>query len=229
MPISAGLLGRLTASIQGADVDPRPADLDEASRLLADAFRLDPWARHVLGAPGGSRQAALRAIMRVPVRLAAERGGVVVDRGADGSLAAVSTWLPLDQREVTIGVVRRAGALLLPLRAGPVTMRRLTRDEAELDAVLARLLHRPQHPEPDGGGDAYLWVLGAAASARGQGHGRTVVEQTCGEASRSGFGRLVLNTDNPDNVALYRRLGFTLVGTALRRSALTAHVLQRAL
>lgn len=191
-----------------------------AGRVLADAFAEDPWATYVLGASGTRRPRALARLMSVPVDVSADRGGLVLETSPDAGRrpVAVSTWVPADRRGVGLVAAARAGALALPLEVGPATMVRLVRDEADLDRVLE------PHLED---GDAYLWVLGVAREHHGQGLGRLVVDRTCAEATARGFRRVVLNTDNPTNVAIYRRLGFEPLTRVTRPSGLTSHVLAR--
>lgn len=199
----------------------RPAtttDQRAATRVLADAFAGDPWARYVLGAPGSRRAGALAAVMRAPVDVSRRRGGLVLEYDEHGSVGAVSTWVPADQRHVGVVDAVRANALSVPITVGAPTMFRLGKDERDLDAVLA------EHLRP---GDAYLWVLGARRDLHGRGLGRAVVDETCRQAAARGFRRVVLNTDNPANVQMYARLGFELHDTARRSSGLTAHVLIR--
>ncbi|MGL5810177.1 MAG: GNAT family N-acetyltransferase [Nocardioides sp.] len=195
-----------------------PSDMLAVRRVLADAFASDPWAHHVLGAPGSQRPRALAAVMRMPVFLAQRRGGLLIRNDDSGRVGAVSTWVPARDRAIRTADVVRARALGVPFTAGVSTMGRLTRDQRDIDAVLEEHLRSS---------DAYLWVLGARRDLHGRGLGRAVVEATCNDARRRGFDRVVLNTDNPANVAMYERLGFQLLGTAPRPSALTVHVLAR--
>lgn len=210
--------------MSGPGAQRRTGQRSACAAVLADAFAADPWAAYVLGEPGMQRYAALEAVMRVPVALAETRGGLLCHPGDEGQPVAVSTWVPAQERAVGFRDAARARALTLPLRVGPATMRRLNRDEAALDDLLTA------HALRDGGSrDAYLWVLGVARHHHGQGLGRNVVNQTCDQARARGYDRLVLNTDNPANVPIYRALGFDLLHRAQRPSGLTAHLLARPL
>jgi ribosomal protein S18 acetylase RimI-like enzyme len=191
-----------------------------ACRVLADAFAADPWANYVLGAPGSDRPKALSAVMRAPVEMSRRYGGLVVEHDSLGRVAAAASWVPADHMHVGAFDAFRTGAIFVPFAVGPRTMRRLVGDDAELATVVAR------HRQP---ADAYLWVLGVRRELHGQGLGRAVVDQTCEHARSTGHRRVILNTDNPSNVATYQRLGFELCGTQQRPSGLVAHVMVRPL
>ncbi len=210
----------MTVGVRSTDVTEKVRR--EACSTLANAFAADPWARHVLGISGSCRPRALARLMSVPVAVAVRRGGLVLETTPDagGRPVAVSTWVPADRRGVGFLTAVLTGALTLPLEIGPATMIRLARDETALDRALAF------HLRPD---DAYLWALGVERHRHGRGLGRIVVDRTCLQAAGRGFRRVVLNTDNPSNVAVYQRLGFDLLGEHLRPSGLTSHVLGRAL
>ncbi len=195
-------------------------DQHVAAEVLADAFAADPWARHVLGAPGSRRPRALAAVMRVPIDVSRRRGGLIVRTDDHDRVGAVSTWVPSDRRHVATADVLRARAMTVPLAVGIPTLLRLGKDERDLDVVLAG------HLQP---GDAYLWVLGVRRDLHGRGLGRAVVDETCRRAAERGFRRMVLNTDNTANVPMYERLGFRLHGTSTRPAGLVAHVLIRPL
>lgn len=213
----------------------RQRSLNSESTTLADAFADDPWAAYVLGASGHSRQHALARLMSVPVACAALHGGVVTiprytregpENGdpnvvphADGT-AAVGAWVPSGARKINLRTAVRLNAVSLPLEVGLSTMQRLWRDEAELDHILKTHLTDQ---------DAYLWVLGVRRHAHGHGLGRRLVDQIARDAARSGHHRILLHTDTPDNVEIYRRLGFRFLDEQLRTSGLRCHVLAMSL
>lgn len=197
--------------------------IDESSRVLADAFAHDPWANHVLADRAEREPTALATILRTPVRLASERGGLVtqIDESSPSrSIVAVSTWVPMSGRRLTAAMALRTGAIALPMLIGPRAFLRLTSDEHELHARLDRRANASM---------AYLWVLGVRRSHHGRGLGRAVVDTTCAQALSRGFTSLLLNTDNAANVAVYERLGFALVESGARASGLTTHVMLRQL
>jgi ribosomal protein S18 acetylase RimI-like enzyme len=87
---------------------------------------------------------------------------------------------------------------------------------------LSCIIDQHQHPR-----DAYLWLLGVDPDARGRGLGRRVATAVVNAASAAGHRRLMLNTDNPDNLPIYGSLGFELLDRQPRRSGLVAHLMTR--
>lgn len=208
----------------------RGRGLTSESTALADAFADDPWAKYVLGTSGHRRQQALARLMSVPVACAAMHGGVVTiihdtqegHTNGDpnvphtGGTAAVGAWVPSGARKINLRTAVQLNAVSLPLDVGLPTMRRLWRDEVEVDQILnAHLTDQ----------DAYLWVLGVRRREHGHGMGRRLVDQISRNAARSGHHRILLHTDTPGNVEIYRRLGFNMLEEQLRTSGLRCHVL----
>ncbi len=193
-----------------------PAECDEVAAVLADAFTDDPWAVHVTG----HRRRGLRHVLRVPVVVSAAHGGVVRCRDAGGALLGAAVWTPGHRPGTGPADAWRSGALALPLHLGPRGSVRALREEAAQHAVLDPLLSPA---------DAHLWVLGVRRDRHGRGLGRALVAGVTADAAARGYGRLVLNTDNPANVAVYEAMGLRLLTTSRRPSGLTSHVLARAL
>ena len=212
----------------------RKRSLNSDSTALADAFADDPWAAYVLGTSGHRRQHALARLMSVPVAYAARRGGVVTmpldaqegytngdpNLSHAGGIAAAGAWVPSGARKISLRTAVRLNAASLPLEVGLSTMRRLWRDEAEVDHILQAHLTDQ---------DAYLWVLGVRRHAHGLGMGRRLVDQISRDAALSGHHRILLHTDTPGNVEIYRRLGFRFLDEQLRTSGLRCHVLAMSL
>lgn len=123
-------------------------------------------------------------------------GGVVSLEDAGGA----GVWAPVNRSRPGPKDLCASGLVWSPLRTGVGPILRLERAEAWGLRRLAELA------EPS---DGYLWALGVDPSMRGLGLGRKVVEAAI---EQMGPGRRCwLKTEQPNNVSLYKRLGFELV------------------
>ncbi len=114
---------------------------------------------------------------------------------------AVGVWMPDHRAVIGPADAARGGMLLLPLKVGFASMRRLDRAEKEGESFVHRHLTSPY---------AYLMALGVHPERQGHGLATRVIEQVSNEARSAGYGTLALRTEHPPNVALYQHLGFHL-------------------
>lgn len=169
---------------------------NRAVDTLASAFMTDPGFDWIL--PNhDKRRRQLTAIFAGSVAHGTRHGGVV----SINDDQAVGVWMP-DGRAV-IGPVDAIGGgmLMLPLKVGISSMRRLDRAEKEGESFLHQHLTSPY---------AYLMALAVHPDRQGQGLATRVIEHVSIDARSAGYRTLALRTEHPPNVALYQHLGFQL-------------------
>jgi GNAT superfamily N-acetyltransferase len=144
------------------------------------------------------RPRAIEAFCRYLFRMAVRTGGAF---GTSDRAAVACAWPPGREWPTTWDQFRSGGLSLLRSlgwRGG----RRLMQLEHGFDA--ARRKHAP-------GPHWYVSLLGVRAEARGKGLSRAVLAPMFAAADRDGV-PAYLETMDERNVAIYERLGFTLVG-----------------
>ncbi len=170
----------------------------QAARLLAEAFHTNP--AHVWICPEeATRAARLRWFLgrNVEIQARVGKGFCLVD---DGGLGAMGFWHAPGSEEPGLGMMLRHGLWLAPMRIGIAGVRRMM---AMLEKVETR------RREVLAGREAwYLHNMVVRGDLRGTGVGsallggeleRVFAEKTC---------PAILNTQRPENVVFYRRLGF---------------------
>lgn len=174
---------------------PRISSRDPRVETLVASFRDSPVAVWSIPDPA-VRARVLPRQFAAMVRRAERHGGVVSVAEGGG----VALWLAGDHLRVDLADVVRAGLLRAPLDLGPARLARLGRYERDLDeATRVAAAGMPF---------AYLWFVAVRPELRGAGHGRRLVEAVIEEARAAGFPQLFLRTQQPQNVPLYRHLGF---------------------
>jgi ribosomal protein S18 acetylase RimI-like enzyme len=114
---------------------------------------------------------------------------------------AVSLWLLPGATHMTPGKMFRAGMFAAPFRFGLRDFKAFSSFVAHTDKV-----HREAVPEPH----YYLLTLGVSPPAQGKGTGGRLLRDLLGRAEREGK-PVYLETQRPENVALYQRFGFKVV------------------
>ena len=191
----------------------------DAAALLAAAFAGGPAETHVQ--PDLARQRRTLPVMFAAVlERCRRRGGIERSTTDDGRLAAVCAWVPSIDLVVGPADVLRYGFWRLPLPTafGPAATLRLLRHEHVTDTALAR------YAAADTG---YLWLLGADPAHHGDGYGRAALEHGVIAMRDAGFTRVLLKTETPGNVPLYRHLGFELLEEVPDPRAIPAWILRR--
>lgn len=167
-------------------------DLDWAAGLLTDAFLEEPPTTHLFTGP--SRRAHVDYFMRCSCRYALLFGECYGTDDRQG----VALWLLPGQTAMTPGRMYKAGMLSAPWRMGLGAFRRFMAFAGHTDA-----LHRTAAPMPH----YYLFALGVAPSAQGQGVGRRLVDSMLQRVDAESM-PAYLETQSPRNLALYQRAGF---------------------
>lgn len=182
-------------------VPASPADSPRAARVLAAAFATDV---HTVGLlPDGD---AVTLLTRMFSRSVAEklRGGGHVwlaKSPSDGRVLGVAMWESPGERQ-RLAARLRTGAASLRVYRGRIR-----------DAVLTGRLadhHRPRVPH------WYLAVIGTDPAAQGRGAASALIRHRLEAADAHGHGTY-LESSSPDNVPIYRRYGFTEIGTVPAR------------
>lgn len=140
------------------------------------------------------------AFVRLLYRISARAGGAF----ATADRAAVACGLPPGSEWPTEWDYVRAGALSVVWRLGPRAGWRFLKLGPAFDA--ARAKHMGDRPH------WYLHLLGVRPGAQGRGLGRAVLRPVFDAADRARV-PIFLETATETNVAIYRRLGFELLGT----------------
>ena len=166
----------------------------EVAAVLADAFVDDPSFRFITP-DRAARTRRLPAFFRRQVDADLRRGtaSLAVD-GSEGAVAA-ALWLPPGVRPPLLRSPGEAAAMAGILRGG--TLRGLL-----VDLAMVRHLPREDH--------WYLHYLGVAGAHQGRGLGRLLLADGLARADADRR-PCWLETQLPQNVALYRSVGFEVV------------------
>lgn len=182
-----------------------PADRAPFCRLIAEAFELDPSMAYFFGSSGGDADEAFhrRALAGFVFDKALALGETVEGAFAEGGLAACAVAEPRASGPGALGALRLIPAAIALSRALPRgSLGRMNRF-----AAFARrgLTH---------GSWRYLTMIGSSPAYRGRGAAAALLDRAIIAARRDRSCQgLALDTENPDNLAYYRRRGFKLHST----------------
>lgn len=171
-----------------------PADLTATADVLADAFTDDPVTGAVVGGPAADRRRRTRHLFLGLLGPAIADGTVdVARRAGEPDVLGVAIW---EAPGSTTGLLRLAGQLPSFWRAcGPTGLWRAARAKQ----TLARSRPRRAH--------WYLAEIGVAATARGAGVGRALLESRLAQVDADDAAAY-LESSTERNRRLYRRHGF---------------------
>ncbi len=177
----------------------RPDDRDTFVEVVAGAFSGDPVFTDLLETAEHGR-----AMVRYLFGFTASMGGTRLGLFVDDELAGAALVEPPGGMTWSARMVAELIRFLpLAVRLGPRTARHLN-DYSRISRAAAPT--EPHH---------YLAMVGVAANHQGAGHGRRLVEQVKQLARlHPGSTGVALDTENPDNVTLYGRMGFRLTEVA---------------
>ena len=172
---------------------------DPVVEILTAAFENDPGWRHISGAVGDEHQRCLSVAYRAAWTLyrAARQPSLGVLSGA--RLAGVAM---LNEPEVQFPAPARARwADEIRRGAGSGVLERLLQNGREV------MKHRPAQPH------LYLGTLAVHPDFQGRGYGRALLERTHALSEKhSASDGVCLETENPQNVPLYERFGYRVIG-----------------
>lgn len=172
-----------------------------AGEILAGAFLHYPLMLHAF--EGHSEQERYHRLMQLYTRCASAAsmyGGVVMNDTNDGALI----WLPGQSFPLSLPQEIRSGMGLIPFTVGPRATLRLVRHDAVSEGWV-----RAHAGEKMG----YIWCLGVAASQRGKGYSRALIDRAIEQMRAQGMDTFWLKTEDEKNVTIYQGQGFELVHT----------------
>ena len=173
--------------------------------LMSAAFARDPWIEAALGPatdPSASgRRAAFASFMFDHNRLQGGRPLGVFD--GERLVGCALLEPPLSRWRAGLGLLASL------LRFVPVALRLGARRTARLNAYLLRTRAvAPRAPHH------YLAMIGVAPDQQRRGRGQQLLREVIAQAARVPASHgVALDTENPDNVPLYQRLGFAVTAT----------------
>jgi hypothetical protein len=187
-----------------------------AVEILADSFLHYPLMTYAFeGRTEEERRRSLQHLYSRCVPAAAKYGGVLTTENNKGALI----WLagknfPLSLRREIV-----SGMAAIPFLLGPKATLRLMNHDTVPESWI-----RKNADEKMG----YIWCIGVAASERGKGVSRLMMDRGIAEMKAQGMTNFWLKTDDAKNVPIYRGLGFEVMyETVVKSSGLTSWVFRR--
>jgi GNAT superfamily N-acetyltransferase len=168
------------------------ADLEHAAAVLARAFTDDPVMSWLF--PDEATRTEDLAVLHGACLHAGHGHGHIYGLGRGAALQAAAIWAPPEVEPFDDADVESIGALLYG-RYGDEGVGRLS---AFAEAAGA---HHPTDPH------FYLFIVGVEPSQRGQGLGASLLVPVLARCDADGL-PAYLESTNPRNLTLYRRLGF---------------------
>lgn len=186
------------ASAARLEVEPlRSAQEREVARLLARAFADDPIFVHVLPEVGER----VRFLERFMAALARRSRMFSVAWTTAPEAVGVSLWKGPELGAMTAAQLEACGLARIPEWLSPDALARFDRLFDAVDASLEEDAPGPRW---------YLGVLGVAPEWQGRGLGSRLAAPGLERADREGL-PVTLETSEPRNLPLYRRLGFEIL------------------
>lgn len=179
----------------------------EISVILAEAFINYPLMRFAFeGKTEAERQRGLGHLYHHCTQAAALYGGALLSEDGNASLI----WLP--GSAFPLGLLReiKSGMAAIPFKLGPKATLRLMNHDAVPEGWIAK------NAGPKMG---YIWCVGVKASERGKGHSRLIIEQSIQQMRAQGLNEFWLKTEDPVNVGIYQKLGFTIANQVVVKSS----------
>ena len=173
--------------------------IEACAHVLASAFQGDPLMTYVLPDPQ-KRQRLLPVLYRIVVRYCQRYGVIYTTSGLEGLICC----LPPGQT-TSIGRLALVSLSNPPLRLGLTALRRFLRASDYADRA---------HEQAAPGAHWYIWALGVDPAHQGHGFGERLVRTVLQRATAQRL-PCYLDTENPRNVAFYKRYGFRQVSEAV--------------
>ena len=182
-------------------------DTLQAGKILADAFLHYPLMKYAFeGRTEAERSSSLRHLYSRCTSAAAMYGGVLTTENNQGALI----WL--SGKHFPLGLIRetKSGMGAIPFLLGAKATLRLMNHDSVPEGWI-----RKNAGEKMG----YIWCVGVNASERGKGYSRILIENSIAQMRRQGMNEFWLKTEDPNNVAIYLKLGFELVHEIVVKSS----------
>lgn len=178
-----------------------------ASHVLAEAFLHYPLMKYAFeGRSEQERVASLHKLYTACVSGADMYGGVLTTPDSQGAVI----WLP--GKNFTLGLPReiRSGMAIIPFQIGVKATLRLMNH----DGVSEGWVKKNAGPHM-----GYIWCIGVLAQARGKGYSRILIDESISRMRQQGLTECWLKTEDPKNVTIYQKLGFTLMNEMVVKSS----------
>ena len=171
----------------------------EAATVIAKAFLHYPLMGYAFeGCSEEKRQQMLNRLYSRCVAAADIYGGVLVTSDKQGAVI----WLPGKNFQLTLLHEIRSGMALIPFELGIKSTLRLMNHDTESEGWVRK-------NASDNMG--YIWCIGVSLEARGKGYSRLLIDQSMEQMRALGLSECWLKTEDPKNVTIYQKLGFTLM------------------
>jgi ribosomal protein S18 acetylase RimI-like enzyme len=175
----------------------KPAQIDEASQVLARAFFDDPMTMYVVP-DDEKRRRSLPWFFRLAARYGNNWGEAFT---TPGKVDAAAIWLPPGGNIASTTRMIRLGLLAAPFKFGLPAFMRFTKALNHLEHLHKRDVP-PEH--------WYLFVLGVDPERQGKGVGGTIIQPIMERADKDQL-PCYLETMKDRNVTFYKKHGFEVV------------------
>jgi ribosomal protein S18 acetylase RimI-like enzyme len=189
---------------------------DAAASVIATAFLHYPLMQYAFeGYTEQHRLALLNNLYNRCVGASAKYGGVLA---TPDNLGAV-IWLPGKNFPLSLFQEIASGMVAIPFEIGFKSTLRLINHDSEPEGWIKK------QAGPNMG---YIWCIGVLEQARGKGYSRLLIEQSMEQMGKLRLTTCWLKTEDPKNVTIYQKLGFTLMReTLVKSSGITSWALMR--
>ncbi len=178
----------------------------EIGRTLAGAFEHYPLMKYAFAGktPEQHRHGLLQLYTHCTVA-AARYGGAILHEGKAGLI-----WLP--GSAFPLGLMRelQSGMAAIPFKLGIKSTLRLMQHDAVPEGWIAKNAGRQM---------GYIWCVGVQATERGKGYSRAIIEQSIAEMRAQALTEYWLKTEDPVNVGIYQKMGFTVANEVVVKSS----------
>ncbi len=188
----------------------------QAGAILSDAFLHYPLMQYAFAGKSETVRAnGLQHLYTNCARASARYGGVLTTADNKGALI----WLPGKHFPLDLWREIKSGMAAIPFALGPKATLRLINHDGVPEGWIR---------ENAGENMGYIWCLGVAASERGKGYSRQLIEKSIADMRQQGMTEFWLKTEDPKNVTIYLKLGFELVyETVVKSSGLKSWVFRK--
>lgn len=188
----------------------------QAGKILGDAFLHYPLMQYAFeGRTEEERSNGLHGLYAPCSKAASIYGGAILTPDQQGALI----WLP--GKHFPLGLLReiKSGMAAIPFKLGAKATLRLMNHDVVPEGWIAKNAKKNY---------GYIWVVGVAASQRGKGYSRQLIDQAITDMRAQGMTEFWLKTEDPKNVIIYQKLGFELVyETVVKSSGLKSWVMKK--
>jgi len=174
-------------------------DVAKAAATLADAFSGDPLWQAVIP-DYQSACKSVQAVFEVPVKYCMKYGAAF---SSSPRIEGMAAWVAGEYAGVTFWRMIVSGALRSGIKMGFKFAKKMM--------PLMRPIEEERKKNMQDKKYIYLQVIGVGQEYHGRGFGGRLLRAVMGEADRTGR-CLYLETETENNVAMYERFGFKLIG-----------------